>query len=317
MEKTITKQMRFMNEYNRNLDSDLDRLAANAAKGKFTLDDEVDIRGMAKAKLSARSNAFSYDSLVQKPDMVVTKISGKFSSNKADIIAQAKKNAALVGRANKDGSVTVKVNDIDEEVILGTPGLKHSMDRRFNVNAPIVLKAGEILQNSIQVNELTAQKKEAEYGYVLIGTARDADGNFYIVRSIVNKYSNELDSFDVLYAINAKEENRLRSMRPGFQGPTGSSIKIADLLELVNEYFPDVLPESVLRHFGHTERPEGKVGESALFSLRNTEGVSNRSLPANALESAAQNDIERKKLTEYKGKIEAMLNAEKRRSRAS
>ena len=53
-------------------------------------------------------------------------------------------------------------------------------------------------------------------------------------------------------------------------------------------------------------------------SLRNnTEGVSNRSLLANALESAAQNDIERKKLTEYKGKIEAMLNAEKRRSRAS
>ena len=29
-------------------------------------------------------------------------------------------------------------------------------------------------------------------------------------------------------------------------------------------------------------------------------------MPANALESAAQNDIERKKLTEYKGKIEAM-----------
>ena len=108
-------------------------------------------------------------------------------------------------------------------------------------------------------------------------------------------------------------------MRPGFQHPvTDSNIKIADLLELVNEYFPDVLPESVLRHFGHTERPEGKVGESALFSLRNnTEGVSNRSLLANALESAAQNDIERKKLTEYKGKIEAMLNPEKRRSRAS
>ena len=47
-------------------------------------------------------------------------------------------------------------------------------------------------------------------------------------------------------------------------------------------------------------------GWGHLNSLRNTEGASNRPLPANALESAAQNDIERKKLTEYKGKIETM-----------
>lgn len=31
---------------------------------------------------------------------------------------------------------------------------------------------------------------------------------------------------------------------------------------------PDVLPESVLRHFGHSERPAGKLGEGALFSLK-------------------------------------------------
>lgn len=44
---------------------------------------------------------------------------------------------------------------------------------------------------------------------------------------------------------------------------TGSSISISDLLTYVNRYFPDVLPESVLRHFGHSERPAGKLGEGA------------------------------------------------------
>ena len=43
---------------------------------------------------------------------------------------------------------------------------------------------------------------------------------------------------------------------------------VANLLTYVNRYFPDVLPESVLRHFGHSERPAGKLGEGALFSLK-------------------------------------------------
>ena len=46
------------------------------------------------------------------------------------------------------------------------------------------------------------------------------------------------------------------------------------------------------------------------FSTRsNTDSVSNRSLLANALETTAQNDIERARITEYKAKIDKM-NAE-------
>lgn len=50
----------------------------------------------------------------------------------------------------------------------------------------------------------------------------------------------------------------------------------------------------------------------ALYSLRTTESVSNRSLLANALESVAQNDIERNKLKEYKGKI-SLIESEQTR----
>jgi hypothetical protein len=60
---------------------------------------------------------------------------------------------------------------------------------------------------------------------------------------------------------------------------------------------PDSMKDSVLY--------EGQV----MYSDRDPDSVSNRSLLANALESVAQNDIERNKLKEYKGKI-ALIEAE-------
>lgn len=48
------------------------------------------------------------------------------------------------------------------------------------------------------------------------------------------------------------------------------------------------------------------------YSVRDTESVSNRSLLANALESATVNDIERKRLQEYKAKIEEVQAAEEK-----
>lgn len=224
-------------------------------------------------KLSDRD--YSYDTLVSKPDMKFTVLSGNVPNNRADVVYYAKKNAAKVGKFNfKDGSVSVHVDDINTDIVLSTNGLKHGLDRRFDTNAPVTLKAGEILQNSIKINELTPKKEEADNCYVLIGAAKKGEDELYIVQSVINKFSNELLSMDVLYAINAKKENRLRSMRPGFLHPaTDSTISISELLDYVNKYFPDILPESVLKHYGHTERPEGKLGESALFSDRDPDAA--------------------------------------------
>ena len=52
--------------------------------------------------------------------------------------------------------------------------------------------------------------------------------------------------------------------------------------------------------------------EGVQFSDRDTESVSNRSLLANAFESVAQNDIERNRLQEYKGKIDLIESEEKK-----
>jgi hypothetical protein len=256
-------------------------------------------------------NPYSYEAITSKPDMKLTMVSGNVPNNRADIIAEAKKNAVKVGKFNpKNGSVSVRVEDVGVDVILGKDGLKHSLDRRMSENAPVVVKAGEIISNSIRINELNPRKAEVDESYVLIGAAYDANEELYIVRSVVNRLSNVLTTMDVLYAISEKKENRLRSMRPRFQHlVTDSTISIAQLLDFVNIYFPDILPESVLRHFGHTERPAGALGKSALYQDRNPDSFSNRSLLANALETAVQNEVEAKKLEEYKANIDKM-NAE-------
>ena len=224
---------------------------------------------------SDASNPYSYESLTAKPDMAVTTLPEDVPKSRADVVYQAKQNAAKIGKFNtKDGSVSVHVKDIGKDVVLGTPGLKHSLDRRLGVNAPVVLKAGEIIENSIRINEMTAQKPEASESYVLIGAARNNSGELHVVRSVVNRFSNELSDMDILYAINAKKEPA--ALLPRVYGEksapsTDSTISIAELLDNVNEYFPDILPEDVLRHFGHESRPEGKLGESALYSSRKAE----------------------------------------------
>lgn len=258
-----------------------------AYKGKIKFADGSISQGDNSVKRSSRkeeteqshksdaSNPYSYESLTAKPDMAVTTLPEDVPKSRADVVYQAKQNAAKIGKFNtKDGSVSVHVKDIGKDVVLGTPGLKHSLDRRLGVNAPVVLKAGEIIENSIRINEMTAQKPEASESYVLIGAARNNSGELYVVRSVVNRFSNELSDMDILYAINAKKEPA--ALLPRVYGEksapsTGSTISIAELLDNVNEYFPDILPEDVLRHFGHESRPEGKLGESALYSSRKAE----------------------------------------------
>lgn len=70
----------------------------------------------------------------------------------------------------------------------------------------------------------------------------------------------------MLYAVNAKTRPA-GSLSPEVSTPpTGPKISISNLLDYVNNYFPDILPESVLKHYGYNSRPEGNIGESALLA---------------------------------------------------
>ena len=214
---------------------------------------------------------YSYDALVRKPDMTLAVVEDADGLSRKEVIDKALTEAKKYGGVNQNGNVYVHVNDTDTDVVISAKALRHGLDRRFAVNAPATLKVGEILQNAVRVNELVPKLDTVDATYVLMGAAKNKNNEPYIVQFVVNRASNEVMSVDVLYAINAKTEPA-GSLSPEITGVpatlTGSNISIADLLAYVNRYFPDVLPEGVLRHFGHSERPAGKLGEGALFSLK-------------------------------------------------
>ncbi len=261
---------------------------------------------------------YSYDNLVSKPDMKVTQIGTEAPSNRADIVFEAKRNASKIGKFNvKDGSVSVYVDDIGTDVILGTDGLKHGLRRSKNISTDInslaILNAGEIIKHSVKINELIPKDKNATSSYVLIGCAENSSSRF-IVRSIINTFDNSLSKMDVLYAVKVKEsaaQPAPGSAAKAVSSVTDSKISITDLLDYVNRCFPEVLSADVLKHFGHESRPEGNpkgLGESMLYSDRDIT-LSSRYLLANALESTARNEVERDWLGRYKADIEK-YNAE-------
>lgn len=141
-------------------------------------------------------NTYSYKELTSKPDMKLTTVDTTKVLSRADTIAEAKKNAAKVGTRHNDGSVSVKVNDTGKEVLLTNSGLSHSLYRNLRIISPITIKAGDILKNSIKINEFIPKKQNVAKSYALIGAAAD-NSNTYIVRFIVNSFSDEIESLDV------------------------------------------------------------------------------------------------------------------------
>lgn len=263
---------------------------------------------------------YTYEALTAKPDMRVTNVDDSVPYRPArearkEIVARAIANAKKIGRTNENGNAVVRVADTGDEVILSAKGLRHGLDRRFSVNAPVTLKAGEIIRNAIRINEFTPENAQADASYALIGAAKNAKNEPYIVQFVVNRISNEVTDVDVLYAVNAKKEPG--ALLPDVTGTdvpailTDSVISIRSLLDYVNRYFPDVLPESVLRHYNHDRRPEGKLGESALYQRRD-DTRTDRDVLSDAADGDAANVREMEMLREYREKLREYTSASKR-----
>lgn len=255
---------------------------------------------------------YSYEILTAKPDMRVTNVDDRVSYRptreaRKEIVARAIANAKKIGRTNENGNAVVRVADTGDEVILSAKGLRHGLDRRFSVNAPVTLKAGEIIRNAIRINEFTPENAQVDASYALIGAAKNAKNEPYIVQFVVNRISNEVTDVDVLYAVNAKKEpGALLPDVTGTDAPailTDSAISIRSLLDYVNRYFPDVLPESVLRHYNHDRRPDGKLGENALYQRRD-DTRTDRDVLSDAADGDAANVREMEMLREYREKLQ-------------
>lgn len=221
-----------------------------------------------------KGRSYSYTELTAKKDMPVSIVDDTVAypdlrNGRETVVDEALKNARIFGLVDEHGRTFVHVSDTNRDVLLSRRGLRHGLDRRFGINAPVTVKCGEILSKAICINELYSDRAGVDEGYVLIGVAKNKNNEPYIVQFVVNRASNEVTSIDVLNAINAKTEPA-GSLSPEITGEpatlTDSMISIASLLDYVNKYFPDVLSMDVLRHFGRESRPKGKVGGSAKFS---------------------------------------------------
>ena len=125
--------------------------------------------------------------------------------------------------------------------------------------------------NSSLATTSPPKKVDATESYVLIGAAKNNNVDLYVVRSVVNHFDNKLNSVDVLYAINTKKEltaNKSPRYTAKPLSVTSSDISIAELIDVVKENYPDILPESVLRHYGYDARPEGDLSSDVLYQQR-------------------------------------------------
>lgn len=183
-----------------------------------------------------------------------------------DVINVAIENAKKVGKVNENGNPAIYVDDIEKEVIVPKRAIKHALDRRLRINAPVVVNVGSILKNSIKINELISRSDNIEKSYVLIGIAKTENNEPYVISFVINNYTNSVQTIDVLYSVNAKTEPA-GSLSPKVSTlSTDSKISISNLLDYVNKYFPDILPEEVLKHYGYDSRPKGTLGENVLYS---------------------------------------------------
>lgn len=190
----------------------------------------------------SRDVNYSYNELIKKPDMKITEINDsiEYEANalgRKNIIEAAINNAKKIGKVNDNGNAVIYVDDIKTDIIVPKGAIKHSLDRRLSVNAPIAVNVGSILKNAIRINELMPRNEHIEKSYALIGIAKNSVNEPFVVSFIVNKHTNEIQSIDVLYAVNAKTEPA-GSLSPEVSTPpTGSTISISNLLDCVNNCF--------------------------------------------------------------------------------
>ena len=156
---------------------------------------------------------YSYESLTKKSDLTVIALPMEIprtADGKVDrkaILARGKLNARKQKNPNNtDTDTYVRIDDIGVDVLIGTKGLQHGL-ARSDETALVIMKIGDVLKNSIAVNELNSSAtRNGERSYVLLGACHDSE-KLYAVRSVVSKLENDVTEIDVyrLYAVKGKK----------------------------------------------------------------------------------------------------------------
>lgn len=266
--------------------------------------------GKGKQYQERNSERFTYDELVKKPDINVVKaVEYTDDIDRKTIINNGYQSAINAGRIDESGMPSIYVEDIGREVHVSRAAIQHGLDRRLKVQAPLVQNIGEVIKNSIAINEAAPKKKTADSSYLLLGAAKLSDNDIYFASIVVNKFTNEVKSIDVMYSANVKkvESAALDGARASGQKPlslTDSKISVADALDLVKDYFANVLPMDVLNHYG-IERTESEFAHRLKYQERQDVTADRRGF-VKLLEKGDLSESERKTLNKYSGYIDTL-----------
>ena len=176
----------------------------------------------------------------------------------------------------------------------------------------------------VEIHNRPDYKPDATLDNMFVLMSAYQDGDFIIpVKLEVKKFKDKQNKLYVAISLEKIKKTEVWKQGNTNTGVTQNSrsvnISIANIFAKINpsdKNFLKYIPDGFLNEDQKVAKQEAlkKDGENSdkKSSKRDTDSISNRSLLANALESTAQNDIEKNKLAQYKSKID-LINAEEQR----
>ncbi|MGI6196663.1 MAG: hypothetical protein ACOYIO_06240 [Eubacteriales bacterium] len=255
-----------------------------------------------------KKNVFSYEALTAKPDMRLTDIytdiprdeNGKVIRKEvADLAIQAVRDSG--NKKNTEVDSYVHVDDTNSDLKVSIESIRHGLTRKPDLNAIAALNIVGLAKNAVLINELSPREGTVG-GNVYLSAGKDSDNNLYFARLVTDKKNLAISEIETVYAINAKKES-VAHYRQGYENKipfafTDSTISIADLLDFVKNHFSDILPESVLQHYG-ISRKESAVSDSVMYSF-NADKDSVQTIPKG---EAPARDVDIRAFDEHGGKV--------------
>lgn len=242
--------------------------------------------------LTENSEVYSYDFLVNLPDMEVLKLpllssvqtknnsTGKYVVDRKKAVSLGLENAAKVGKALEGSVRIVKNRYTGREIRITQKSLEHSLGGenigRLKTNARLSSVGGSVVQNAVPVNALRNKNNQASGTYAMACLV-NSSGRNVVALVTVEQYTNRLSDIgyiELTHSINGrigtkKEGNRSSEMESDLWPATATfEISIADFLKVVNGTHKSILSDDVLARLGEQRNPNGTYTDEVLFSLK-------------------------------------------------
>lgn len=248
-------------------------------RSERTKSSRTEIQSKSKAELensafSKGDKKYSYKELTSKPDMKITTLSEvsdtEYKKYRQNTSLFAKDMVEIARKENNSKNTATATylhnDDTNSDIMVAKDSFKHGASRVDKTYINVSKNLPSILKNAIAVNELVP-RENSNGTKVFIGMAEYND-NYVFVRMVVDNRTQNLNEYDILYAIKKEDVSLRLPDYPASRGSaTSSTISISDLLKNVKDVklVNSVLSKDVLDNLG-VERPDSVFKDSLKYS---------------------------------------------------